>query len=128
MNKGFFVSWGLIILSALCDSYAAFIVKLKFNELGPVDFGSMASAWSYFLRLARSPLFLSALGTFFLAPALWFLALNRVQLSVGYPTLVGFHLIFIFIFGIFFLGEALTAQKATGVALVFLSLYFLFKS
>ena len=128
MNKGFFASWGLIIFSALCDSYAAFIVKLKFNELGPADFTSIASATNYFFRMARSPLFLSALATFFLAPGLWFLALNRVQLSVGYPTLVGFHLLFIFIFGIFFLGEALTASKATGAVLILVSLYFLFKS
>ena len=119
--------WGLIVLSALFDSYAAFVVKLKFNQLGFIDFSSSALP-QYFLKLLQSPLFLSALAVFFLAPGIWFFALNRINLSLAYPTLVGFHLLFILIFGIFFLGETLNLQKAIGVGLIVLSLFFLFKS
>lgn len=126
--KAFFLSWGLIILSALFDSYAAFVVKWKFNQMGPIDFNSTRHVFDYLSRFVQSPFLMTAVVTFCLAPGLWFFALNRVQLSVGYPTLVGFHLIFILIFGIFFLNEPLTARKATGVLLVLSSLYFLFKS
>ena len=122
------MSWGLIILSALFDSYAAFVVKWKFNELGPMDYKSTATVFSYLFKFIQSPLLITAIVTFCLAPGLWFFALNRVQLSVGYPTLVGFHLIFILIFGILFLGEPLTQTKTVGVFFIFLSLYFLFKS
>jgi len=128
MTKNFFLSWGLIILSALFDSYAAFVVKWKFNQLGPMDLSSFGSVWAYLAKFVQSPLLMTAVVTFCLAPGLWFLALNRIELSVGYPTLVGFHLVFILIFGLFLLGEPLTMRKATGLFLILVSLYFLFKS
>lgn len=127
MTKNYFVSLALIIISALFDSYAAFVVKWKFNELGSMDFSSFSNVMSYLLKLAQSPLFLTGLATFLLAPGIWFFALNRVDLSVGYPTLVGFHLIFVLIFGVFFLGEAFTLKKGLSVGLILFSLYLLFE-
>ncbi len=123
--KDFLLSWGLIILSALCDSYAAFIVKMKFNELGHIDFSSTQNFIRYILEFVKSPVLLTAVITFLVAPFLWFLALNRIDLSVGYPGLVGFHLVFIMTFGIFFLGEPITVRKMIGVFLVVVSFYFL---
>lgn len=125
--KNFLLSWGLIILSALCDSYAAFIVKMKFNELGPMDFSSFSNFFRYLLEFVKSPVLLTAALTFVAAPFLWFVALNRIDLSVGYPGLVGFHLIFIMTFGIFFLAEPVTARKLLGVLLVGASFYLLQK-
>ncbi len=122
------MSWGLIILSALFDSYAAAVVKWKFNDLGPLDYSSTKAVLHYVSRFVQSPLLLTAAITFCLAPGFWFFALNRMDLSVGYPTLVGFHLIFILIFGVLFLGESMTQAKTIGVTLIFVSLYFLFKS
>lgn len=125
--KGFFLSWGLIIVSALCDSYAAFIVKMKFNELGPIDFSSLRNFMRYFWEFVKSPLLLTAAITFIVAPVLWFLALNRIDLSVGYPGLVGFHLVFILCFGLLFLGEPMTVRKWVGIVLVALSFWFLYE-
>ncbi len=125
--KTFLLSWGLIIISALFDTYAAFIVKMKFNQLGPIDFSSFQSVLKYLMTFLKSPILISAVITFALAPCLWFLALNRLDLSIGYPSLVGFHLVFILIFGIFFLGEPLTLGKVTGVVLVMISFFFLHK-
>ena len=127
MTKVFLFGWAFIVLSALFDSYASFIVKMKFNDLGAIDLHSFRNTMRYLSAFFRSPLLLTAMMTFVLAPALWFLALNRVDLSAGYPTLVGFHLLFILIFGIFFLGEPLTLRKGVGVTLVLLSFYFLRK-
>ena len=126
--KNFILSWGLIVLSAFFDSYAAFVVKWKFNQLGAIDFSSAGNVGAYLGQFIRSPLLLTGVATFCLAPGLWFFALNRVELSVGYPMLVGFHLIFVLIFGIFFLSESFTFHKGIGVTLIFVSLYFLFKS
>lgn len=123
--KNFALSWGLIILSALFDSYAAFIVKMKFNELGPIDFSSVQNFFRYMLEFVKSPVLISAIITFTVSPFLWFLALNRIELSVGYPGIVGFHLVFIMMFGIIFLHEALTFQKLIGVLLVAASFFFL---
>lgn len=118
-------SWLLIILSALFDSYAAFIVKLKFNELGPMPYHSLPAFLDYVMKFLKNPWLATAVATFVTAPGLWFLALNRVNLSVGYPTLVAFHLVFILVFGLCFLGEVLTVHRVIGIILVTLSLYFL---
>ncbi|MBI4550390.1 MAG: hypothetical protein HY714_05645 [Candidatus Omnitrophica bacterium] len=128
MDKDTFLSWGLIFLSALFDSYAAFIVKTKFNELGPLPYNSLSQCASYLFHFIRSPLLLTAALAFVAAPVLWFLALNRMDLSIGYPVLVGFHLVFVLIFGLFFLRESLSMYKVIGVALLGSSLFFLFLS
>jgi multidrug transporter EmrE-like cation transporter len=65
---------------------------------------------------------------FIAAPALWFIALNRLDLSIGYPILVGFHLLFVLIFGTWFLHETMTLNKMIGTVFVFLSLYFFYKN
>jgi multidrug transporter EmrE-like cation transporter len=126
--KSIFSSWGLIFLSALLDSYAAFIVKTQFNRLGKLDYHSWKGFTQYLLGFVESPLLITALIAFISAPGLWFLALNRIDLSVGYPILVGFHLLFILIFGIVFLHEGLDWYKITGTILIFVSLYFFYRS
>lgn len=125
--KGFLLTYGLIVCSALFDSYAAFIVKTKFNELGHLDFSSARSFFTYIFTLLKSPLLLSAVVAFVAAPGLWFLALNRLDLSVGYPILVGFHLLFVLIFGALLLNEGMTVNKFIGTGLILLSLYFFYK-
>jgi len=121
------ISWGLIILSALLDSYAAFIVKTQFNKLGKLDFSSFQTFFSYMLSFIKSPILITGIIAFVCAPGLWFLALNKMDLTVGYPLLVGFHLIFVLFFGIFFLNEQITGNKIIAMCLIFLSLYFLYK-
>lgn len=121
------MTWGLIFLSALFDSYAAFIVKGRFNQLGAFELRSWGAAVSYFQSFFSSPLVWSAAIAFVAAPGLWFFALNRMDLSAGYPALVGFHLLFVFILGVFFLGEAISLNKLIAVFFLFLSLFFLFR-
>lgn len=125
--KIFLLSWGLIILAALFDSYAAFIVKSRFNELGELNFNSLKSIIDYLFNFIKSPLILSGVLAFALAPILWFVALNKIEVSVGYPILVAFHLIFIVLFATLLLGEAITISKVIGMILIIFAL-FLFKN
>ena len=120
--KHFLLSWGLIILSALFDSYAAYIVKKEFNSLGEFDFSSFKAFFNYILKFMQSPWLVSALIAFILAPALWFVALNKIELTIGYPLLVGFHLIFILLFGFYLLDESMSIYKVIGCALLMVSL------
>ena len=121
------IGWVLIFLSALLDSYAAFIVKTKFNELGKLDFSSFKAFFDYIFQFLQSPILLTAIIAFVSAPGLWFLALNRINLSTGYPMLVGFHLVFVLIFGVFFLAEDFDVYKGIGTVLVLFSLFFFAK-
>ena len=126
--KEFLSSWGLVFLSALFDSYAAFIVKRQFNTLGKIDFSSFNSFFEYILLFFKNPLLITALITFLCAPGLWFIALNKLDLSIAYPVLVVFHLIFILLAGILLLGEGLSLNKAIGCSLILISLYFFYKN
>jgi hypothetical protein len=76
-----FFPWVLIILSALFDAYASYVVKYKFNELGEIKLNSFSSFFIYAKVLIQSPFFLSAVVVFILAPFLWFIALNKNRLS-----------------------------------------------
>ena len=125
--KAFFLSWGLVFLSALFDSYAAFIVKTQFNKLGKMDFSSFKSIFEYLLTFFHNPILLSAVVAFVAAPGMWFIALNRLNLSVAYPVLVGFHLIFVLIFGVIFLKEDMTTSKAIGTSLILIGMLFFYK-
>ena len=120
--KQFFLSWGLIILSAFFDFYAAYVVKQEFNYVGEIDFSSFKAFFLYVFKFVQSPLLLSALVAFVLAPGLWFIALNKIDLTIGYPLLVGFHLVFILLFGFYLLDESMSIYKIIGCALLMVSI------
>ena len=115
-------SWGLVVLSAICDSYAAYVVKHKFNMQGDMDWTSFAAVRAYLWEFIQSPLLLTAIVTFSAAPALWLFALNRLDLSAAYPVLVALHLVFVMLTGALLLGEDVNAFKVAGTVLLLASL------
>ncbi len=128
MLKTFMLSWGLVILSAMCDSYAAFIVKLKLNEFSMGHLSSLNLIMAFIGKILGSPLLMSAVITFALAPFLWFSGLSRLNLSAAYPVNVSIHLLLIFLFSALFLGELLNAKKIAGALLLLVSSFLLFAS
>lgn len=122
-----FLPWLLIFLAALFDSYASYVVKYKFNELGEIKLDSLSSILSYLRILLLSPFFWSGLIFFILAPVMWFFALNRIDLSIGYPALVCFHLIFVYLMSFFLLGEEFNYFKVSGVVLLLISILLFYK-
>jgi multidrug transporter EmrE-like cation transporter len=120
----FLSSWGLVVLSAICDSYAAYVVKHKFNAQGEMDWSSFAAIRAYLWHFVQSPLLLTAIVTFVAAPALWFFALNRLDLSVAYPVLVALHLVLVMLTGALLLGEDVNRFKIMGTILLLGSLVF----
>lgn len=118
------IGWFLIMVAAFCETYAALVVKLRFNTLGDINFNSVDLFIDYMTHFFQSPLLITGGIAFMLAPAAWFIALNRIQLSVGYPVLVALHLVFVTIFGVAVLGEAFSLNKVIGFLFVMVSLYF----
>ena len=119
------LSWILVILSALFDSYASFIVKSQMNLVGKMEYNSLRSILSYLWNFFQSPLLFTALLTFLLAPVLWFFSLNHLNLSSAYPILISFHLLFVLIFGFAFLEEEFTINKIVGIFLLIISIILL---
>ena len=122
-----FLPWFLIFLAALFDSYASYVVKYKFNEMGDIKLNSFHSIISYLRPLLLSPFFLSGIFLFILAPILWFFALNKIDLSVGYPVLVTFHLIFVYLLSFLLLAENFNLYKLFGSILLIISVFLFYK-
>ena len=120
------ISWILVILSALFDSYTSFIVKSQMNLVGKMEYNSLRSILSYLWNFFQSPLLLTALLTFILAPVLWFFSLNHLNLSSAYPILISLHLLFVLIFGVAFLEEQFTINKAAGFFFLLISIILLY--
>ena len=53
----FFLStWGMIFFAALIDVIGAFVVKIKINQLGSVNYSSLYNVFEYLFMLAKFPL------------------------------------------------------------------------
>ena len=126
MSNSFF-PWFLIFLAALFDSYASYVVKYKFNEMGEIKVNSLHSIIAYLRPLLQSPFFLSGVLLFILAPVLWFFALNKIELSLGYPVLVSFHLIFVYLISFLLLNESINLYKVFGAILLLFSIFLFYK-
>ncbi len=122
-----FSPWMLVVYAAAADCYAAYIIKLKFNELGELKFTSFEVVLRYITTLLKSGLFLSGLLAYIMAPFLSFVALNRLELSVYYPVPIIFHLVFVVVLAMT-LGESLSVYRSIGLLLIIISLFFLYKS
>ena len=120
-------SYGLIILSAFLDSFAAYVVKVRFGQVERIDFSSVKAFLKWMLIFLENPLMILALIGFVIAPGLWFLALNKIQLSVGYLFLVAFHVAFIMILSVGYLGEPLTIRKTIAALLLLMSIFLVYE-
>ena len=116
----------LIIVSALLDTYAAYVFKKMLKKNRSSEHHSINNILDFFVTTIRNPFLLSGLIAYALAPTAWFFALNGIELSVGYPLLVAFHLVFVLLFAIILLNEKLNRNRLIGCACIFLSVCFLF--
>ena len=125
--KLFIFTWGLLLTAALMDVVGVFIIKIKINELGAVNFDSLRTILKYCLMLAKSPLAIVG-GVFILiSPLPYTIALSRMEISTVYPVSVALNFLILIPLTIIFLGENLTISKITGIFLVIVSLYLLYK-
>ncbi len=125
--KNVFLSWGMLFLSVLFNAYGVFVIKYKINELGEIPLNSFHFVMKYFIALLKSPLVISGVVLFFIAPFLFAIALSRMEISIAYPAQVGLNFIFLLLLAFIFLGENLTINKIIGISLVICSIYFLQK-
>ena len=125
--KNVFLSWGMLSLSVLFNAYGVFVIKYKINELGEIQLNSFHFVIKYVVALLKSPLVISGVVLFFLAPFLFAIALSRMEISIAYPVQVGLNFIFLLLLAFIFLGESLTISKIVGISLVICSIYFFSK-
>lgn len=123
----FAVTWGMIVLAAIMDAFGAFVVKMRIDEIGPINFESLRIVIDYFFSLIRSPLALTGGVCILISPIPYAIALSRMEVSVVYPVSVALNFLILIPMTIFFLGESFSLSKAVGIFLIVVSLYLLYK-
>ena len=126
--KDFFLSWGMLLIGVVMNVFGIYVVKMKINELGEFSFGSFATVVNYFLTLAKSPLAIIGAVAIMAAPFPYAIALSKMELSIAYPLSVALNCILVLFLTVLFLGESLTWNKAGAIAMILVSLFFLYKS
>ena len=127
-RQNFILSWLLIAGTSFFDTFAVTIIKIRLMETGMLDHFAIHEILEFGLIFLSSPLTVIAIIAFFLGPFCWFLALNRIHLSIGYPLLVIMHFLFIIIFSTIFLDEKIDQKKFIAMICIVISLFFFFRA
>ncbi|MGA8052127.1 MAG: EamA family transporter [Burkholderiales bacterium] len=109
-------SFGLIACGVLLNTFAQLLLKKGADAFGRFEF-STARMLDALLSYAASPYVLGGLACYVVSVVVWLAALSRVEVSVAYPMLsLGFALNALLAWWL--LGEAVTAQRIAGIAII----------
>jgi len=125
--QNYFLSWGMILIGVFMNVLGAYVVKLKINELGGIQFESIKTVITYFWNLASFPLAFMGGILIMAAPFPLAIALSRMELSTAYPASVGLNFIILLPLTTIFLGESLVWTKIIAIILIIISLVLLHK-
>jgi len=120
--------WILVLCSACFDSFAAIVVKRQLNLVPAPQWTSLRSVFEFGLRMISSLELVIGLILFVSAPAMWFLALQRLPLTTAYPVLVAIHLLLVLVGGWYVLSEQVSVAKAVSCVLLIASIVLMYLS
>ena len=109
-------TFALIACGVLLNTFAQLLLKKGADAVGRFDF-SIASLLDATLSYSVDPYVLGGLACYVVSVVVWLAALSRVEVSVAYPMLsLGFALNAVLAWWL--LGEAVTAQRLAGIAII----------
>ena len=120
------VSFSLILTGVLLNACAQLLLKAGTNAIGHFEF-QLGNLIPIGLRLGLEPHILGGLACYAVSLVVWIMGLSRVPVSVAYPMLSIGYVINAFVAWQWF-GEALTAQKLAGIALVVVGVFLVARS
>lgn len=124
--KTFALSWGMIALFVLLNSYGSITLKSQIQQLGNWNFDSPRSYLSFFTTLFshwKTWIAFSCIGAAMLS---WILALLKIELSAAYPVAIGFNFLLIVGFSVLWHQESFTLSKAIGIFFILVGATILF--
>ncbi len=111
------LTWCLLLAGVLLNACAQLLLKAATRHSGELVADSGRVSWSAVMQLmAAVPLWVG-LSFYGMSVILWLGALSRVPVSVAYPMLSIGYVVNVFAAALLF-GEALTAGKLAGIALI----------
>ncbi|HKT31297.1 MAG TPA: EamA family transporter [Gammaproteobacteria bacterium] len=115
------ISFLLVITGVLLNAAAQLLLKAGVQHMGVIKLqfsAIVAAGW----RLAFEPHILGGLACYVVSVVVWILALSRVPVSIAYPMLsLGY--IVTAVAAWLLLGEALSAVRVTGIAVIIVGVY-----
>ena len=120
------MSFTLVMAGVLLNAAAQLLLKAGTNAIGAFEF-SAANVAPIGWKVATQPFILSGIGCYVVSVAVWILALSRVEVSVAYPMLsIGYIVNAVAAWYLF--GEAVTAARLTGIAVIVLGVFIVARS
>lgn len=111
----------LVLTGVMLNAVAQLLLKAGTRQVGTFDF-SWANAQPVGVALATSPPILGGLACYAVSVVVWILALSRVEVSIAYPMLsLGYVVNAFFAWWLF--GEAVTAMRMGGIAMIIVGVY-----
>ncbi len=109
-------AFALVLTGVLLNAAAQLLIKAGAETVGRFSF-SLLNIWRAGLHFALQWQILLGLAFYAVSVVVWILALTRVQVSIAYPMLSLGYVVTAFVAWWLF-GEALTAQKLVGIAII----------
>jgi multidrug transporter EmrE-like cation transporter len=121
------MSWGMLLLGVVMNIGGIYIIKMRINSLGAVQFDSVKSVVMFFVSILTSPLAVFGGIITVLACLPYAIAISKLELSIAYPLSVALSCLIVVPLTAIYFGEGITANKMIGIAMILGSLYFLYK-
>lgn len=116
----------LIIAVVTTNAMSQILLKKGMNTIGKFDFGG-GTLLNMLPVVAFNPYVVGGLAVLVFSMGLHLMALSRVELSFAYPFL-SVSYVLVLVAGYFLFGEAVTASRIIGVALICGGTFFIARS
>ncbi|MEX2239634.1 MAG: EamA family transporter [Burkholderiales bacterium] len=116
----------LVAAAVLLGAAGQILLKAGTNAIGHFEF-TLVNALPVGLRIALEPRILAGTSCYAVGLVLWIMALSRTEVSVAYPMLsAGFALNALLAWWL--LGEAVSAQRLAGIAVIMIGVWLVARS
>jgi multidrug transporter EmrE-like cation transporter len=120
------IGFALVALAIVLGTAAQLLLKAGTNAVGQFAF-TLQNAVPVGLRLALEPRIAAGAACYAVSLVFWVMALSRTQVSVAYPMVsLGFALNAVLAWWL--LGEAVTLQRAVGIAVIIAGVFLVARS
>ena len=120
------VSFSFLLAGVLLNACGQLLLKAGTNAVGQFQL-QLGNLIPIGLKLALEPHILGGLACYVVSVVVWIIGLSRVPVSVAYPLLSIGYVINAFVAWQWF-GEALSAQKLSGIGLIVVGVFLVARS
>ena len=116
----------LILIGVLLNAFAQLVLKKGMSQIGAIQI-DMSSIISMLFKVSTNFYVFLGLLFYVISFVVWLMVLSRVEVSYAYPFLsIGY--IIAAIVGYYYFGEAMTLSKISGILIICLGVFILYRN